>query len=167
MIVGFPGETIADFEELCQFVEEARFDRLGVFSYSDEETSRSYDLNGKVDLRTINHRKRRLMAVQRRVSRSLNRRLKGREMTVMVEGPSSESDLLWQARMATQAPEIDGVCLINDCEGRPPAAGEFRTLRITRALDYDLIGSLLPPQEEAPNHAANPFTILGAPRSSP
>ena len=126
MIAGFPGETDADFEELCQFVEAAQFDRLGVFSYSDEETSASFHLDGKVDGRTIYNRRRRLMAIQRRISRARNRGLIGREVQVLVEGPSPETDLLWQARMATQAPEIDGVCLVNDVQGRAPRVGDIR-----------------------------------------
>ena len=81
MIVGFPGETAQDFDELCQFVEAARFDRLGVFSYSDEDTSASYHLDGKVDGRTIYNRKRRLMALQRKIARARNRQLVGSEMT--------------------------------------------------------------------------------------
>ena len=148
-IVGFPGETDADFAELCQFVEAAHFDRLGVFSYSDEDTSRSYALDGKVDGRTINNRKRRLMAIQRRISGAKNRTLIGREFPVLVEGPSPDTDLLWQARLSTQAPEIDGVVLINDFEGAEPAAGQMRLLRITEAHDYDLIGTLLESTEPA------------------
>ncbi len=153
MIVGFPGETGADFEELCQFVEAAQFDRMGVFSYSDEETSASYHLDGKVDGRTIYNRRRRLMAIQRKISRARNRGLIGREVEVLVEGPSPETDLLWQARMATQAAEIDGVCLVNDVEGRAPRAGDFRRLRITAAQDYDLVGTLLEAN-------GGPFVIL-------
>jgi ribosomal protein S12 methylthiotransferase len=160
MIVGFPGETAADFDELCQFVQAARFDRLGVFSYSDEETSRSYHLDGKVDARTIYNRKRRLMVIQRKVSRARNRGLRGREVSVLVEGPSTETELLWQARMSTQAPEIDGVCLVNDVEGAPPARGQMRPLRITEAQDYDLVGTLLPLTEETPRSTASPFAIL-------
>jgi ribosomal protein S12 methylthiotransferase len=161
MIAGFPGETDRDFEELCQFVEAARFDHLGVFSYSDEETSGSYRLDGKVDRRTIYNRKRRLLAIQRKVSRARNRRRIGEEAVVVVEGPSSETDLLWQARLSTQAPEIDGVCLINDCEGPDPRPGQFRRLRITAAHDYDLVGTLLDSDmDEPPVTAANPFYVL-------
>ena len=103
-IVGFPGETAADFDELCQFVEAAKFDNLGVFTYSDEDTSASYALDGKVDGRTIQNRKRRLMAIQRKIARARNRALVGREVPVLVGGLSSETDLLWEARMSTQAP---------------------------------------------------------------
>ncbi len=160
MIVGFPGETAADFDELCQFVQAAQFDRLGVFSYSDEETSGSYHLDRKVDGRTIYNRKRRLMSIQRKISRARNRMLAGCEVPVLVEGPSTETDLLWQARTATQAPEIDGVCLINDVEGRDPRPGEIRTMRISEAHDYDLVGTLLEATENAPAAAANPFVVL-------
>jgi len=77
---------------------------------------------------------------------------------VLVEGPSQETDLLWAARMSTQAPEIDGVTLINDFDGAEPQAGEMRTLRITEAHDYDVVGTLLAPTEAAP-HLAPPALI--------
>jgi ribosomal protein S12 methylthiotransferase len=162
MIVGFPGETDRDFEELCQFVEAAQFDRLGVFSYSDEETSGSYALDGKVDKRTIHARKRKLMAVQRRISLRRNKQLIGSELPVLVEGPSQETDLLWQARLTTQAPEIDGVCYINDFGPGEPAPGEIRRLRVTEAHDYDLVGELIdaPEKSFSPSSLANPFPIL-------
>lgn len=160
MIVGFPGETAAEFEELCGFVEAAQFDRLGVFSYSDEETSASFHLDGKVDGRTIYNRKRRLMSIQRKISRARNRTLVGREVPVLVEGPSAETDLLWEARLAGQAPEIDGVCLINDIEGRDPQPGEIRAMRISEAHDYDLVGTLLEPAEDPLAAMANPFVVL-------
>jgi ribosomal protein S12 methylthiotransferase len=143
MIVGFPGETAQDFEELCHFVEAARFDRLGVFSYSDEDTSASYHLDSKVDGRTIYNRKRRLMGLQRKIAQPRNRQLIGTETLILVEGLSKETDLLWEGRMPTQAPEIDGVTLINDFEGAEPRPGEMRRLRITEAHDYDLVGTLL------------------------
>jgi ribosomal protein S12 methylthiotransferase len=150
MIVGFPGETAEDFTELCQFVEAAKFDNLGVFAYSDEDTAPSYALDAKVDGRTIHNRRRHLMALQRKISRRRNRALVGAEVPVLIEGPSEETDLLWQGRMPTQAPEIDGVALINDFEGDEPRAGEIRHLRITEAHDYDVVGTLLPTTEAAP-----------------
>jgi len=156
-IVGFPGETAKDFDELVQFVEAAKFDNLGVFCYSDEDTSASYALDGKVDGRTIQNRKRRLMAVQRKIARARNRALVGREVEVLVEGPSSETDMLWQARMQGQAPEIDGVTLINDFEGGEPRPGEIRRLRITEAHDYDVVGTLLEPEETPPVYQPAPL----------
>lgn len=154
MIVGFPGETEADFDELCRFVEAARFDHLGVFGYSDEDTSASFHLDGKVRARTIYQRKRRLMATQRKISRARNRALAGRELPVLIEGRSKQSDLVWEARLATQAAEIDGVCYISDPGEREPRAGEFRRLRVEKTHDYDLVGSLV--------DAPGPFRILAA-----
>jgi ribosomal protein S12 methylthiotransferase len=164
MIVGFPGETSADFETLCEFVKAARFDRLGVFSYSDEETSGSFHLDGKVDARTIYNRRRKLMASQRRLSGERNRRMIGQEMSVLVEGPSKETDLLWEGRLSTQAPEIDGVCYINDLGDAPPHSGQIRRMRITEAHDYDLVGALIDNPAAAFVPALNPFPILAAPR---
>jgi ribosomal protein S12 methylthiotransferase len=165
MIVGFPGETDADFEELCQFVEAARFDRLGVFSYSDEETSGSFHLDRKVDKRITYNRKRRLMSLQRRISQRHNRNLIGQALPVLIEGLSKETDMLWEARLSTQAPEIDGVCYINDFGPGEPRPGEMRLLRITETHDYDLVGGLADAPEQ--NYAArikpaNPFPILPA-----
>jgi ribosomal protein S12 methylthiotransferase len=165
MIVGFPGETEADFEELCQFVQAARFDRLGVFSYSDEETSQSFHLDQKIDARTIYNRKRRLMAIQRKISRKANQALVGKQMSVLVEGPSPESDLLWQARLSTQAPEIDGLCYISDPGEGVLAPGQIRRLLVTEAHDYDLVGNLIDtgvPVASAQHH----FPIL-APHATP
>jgi ribosomal protein S12 methylthiotransferase len=163
MIVGFPGETEGEFTELCEFVEAAQFDRLGVFSYSDEETSGSFHLAGKVDAKTIYNRKRKLMAQQRQISARRNKKLIGREFPVLVEGPSRETELLWEARLATQAPEIDGVCYINDFgdEERAPLPGEMRVLRVTEAHDYDLVGRLVDGAEQQYLAAqVNPFPIL-------
>jgi ribosomal protein S12 methylthiotransferase len=160
-IVGFPGETAEDFEELCQFVEAAKFDNLGVFTYSDEDTSASYALDGKVDGRTIQNRKRHLMAIQRKIARQRNRALVGAEVPVLVEGLSPETDLLWTARMSTQAPEIDGATLINDFDGDEPRSGEMRTLRITEAHDYDVVGTLLAPTEAPPHLAPSPLIQIG------
>jgi ribosomal protein S12 methylthiotransferase len=165
MIVGFPGETDADFEELCQFVEAAQLDRLGVFSYSDEETSASYALDGKVDKKTIYNRRRHLMALQRKISKKMNRRHVGQELPVLIEGRSAESDLIWQARLATQAPDIDGVCYLGDVGEVEPRPGQIRMMRVTKAHDYDLVGDLIdePPVEpERKKEAVNPFPIIGS-----
>ena len=165
MIVGFPGETAADFQVLSDFVKAARFDRLGVFSYSDEDTSASFQLDAKVDGATIERRKRSLMSMQRRISRARNRALIGQEVDVLVEGLSEETDLLWKARMSTQAPEIDGICYVNDFGDAPPQTGQIRRMRITEAHDYDLIGALTdstPTSMPLPN--SDPFPILATTR---
>ncbi len=96
-----------------------------------------------MDKRTIYNRKRQLLALQRRISLSRNKRLIGSELPVLVEGPSKETELLWEARLATQAPEIDGICYINDFGCAEPRPGEMRTLRVTEAHDYDLVGELI------------------------
>ncbi len=165
MIVGFPGETEADFEDLCNFVKIAQFDRLGVFSFSDEETSASFALDGKVEGRIIESRKRRLMSLQRRISLARNKRLIGKEMPVLIEGVSAETDLLWQARLASQAPEIDGLCYINDFGPGEPRVGELRAVRITAAHDYDLVGELIDLPEQSfvsRRQDQNPFPILSS-----
>jgi ribosomal protein S12 methylthiotransferase len=159
-IAGFPGETEEDFDTLCEFVKAARFDRLGVFSYSDEDTSRSFELDAKVDGRTINNRKRRLMAIQRKISAAKNKELVEREVQVLVEGPSPDTDLLWQGRMPTQAPEIDGVVLINDIEGEDPKPGQIRRLLITETHDYDILGTLLPMTESWSGISAPPPSLI-------
>lgn len=159
-IVGFPGETQADFDELCQFVEAAQFDRVGVFTYSDEDTSKSFELDAKVGKRDMSNRKRRLMSLQKKISRKMNRRLVGSEHTLLVEGVSQETDLLWEGRLATQAPEIDGVCYINDDNGSPLAPGQFRRFRITEAHDYDLVGEIIDEAEPTVAPPKSLFPIL-------
>jgi ribosomal protein S12 methylthiotransferase len=143
MIVGYPGETERDFEELKTFCRDMDFDRLGVFCYSDEEGTASFDSRKKVPAKTGEKRREELMRQQARMSRRKNRQLVGKELTVLVEGTSEQSDLLLQGRLESQAPEIDGVCLINDSKVERPVPGEFRTVRITRALDHDLVGTLI------------------------
>lgn len=139
-IAGFPGETDADFDELCQFVEAAQFDRVGVFRYSDDDTSESYHLDDKVDKRTIYNRQRRLMSVQRKISRRSNRALVGQTLPILVTGPSPDVELLWEGRLQTQADDIDGVTYITDFGDHAPSPGDMGTVRIERSSDYDLFG---------------------------
>jgi len=143
MIVGYPGETDQEFTELCDFVEEAQFDHLGTFAYSDEEGTASELLDGKLGARIVKSRRSRLMKIQAGVSRRKNRARLGRRYPLLIEGQSEQTELLWQGRLESQAPRIDGVVLINDMEGKPPQNGDFRTVEITQTLDYDLVGTLL------------------------
>lgn len=143
MIVGHPGETEEDYQELKGFCRDMQFDRLGVFSYSDEENTLSFELGEKVQARTAERRRRELMKQQAGIAAARNRALVGCEFPVLIEGPSQESELLLQGRLESQAPEIDGVCLINDSEIGPVSAGEFRTIRITRAIQHDLLGTIV------------------------
>jgi len=141
-IVGFPGEAEEDFQRLLSFVETAQFDHLGVFLYSNEETSASYGLPGQVPAAVARRRKKKLMALQRRISRYKLRQMVGRRLAVLVEGRSEETDLLFQGRLESQAPGIDGQVLINDFEGAEPRPGDFRWATITAAGDYDLVSRL-------------------------
>jgi ribosomal protein S12 methylthiotransferase len=143
-ITGFPGEREEDFEELVDFVKTAGFDRMGVFTYSDEENAAAFELDQKVDPVVAERRGERLMKEQTRISRLKNRKLIGRRVRVLLEGKSKESDLLLEGRMETQAPEIDGSVLINDVpEGVEPRPGDFVTVEITEAHDYDLVGRIV------------------------
>jgi len=143
MIVGFPGETEKDFLELKQFCKDMEFDRLGVFTYSDEEDTIAYGLKPKVPARTAKRRRRALMEQQAAIAARKNRNLIGKEFEVLIEGPSQESELLLQGRLQSQAPEIDGVCLINDSEVEDIRNGEFRTIRITGVVEHDLLGTIV------------------------
>jgi ribosomal protein S12 methylthiotransferase len=143
MIAGYPGETDEEFGELCRFVEEMQFDRLGTFTYSDEEGTASQLLGQKLGARVINSRRSRLMQIQARISKKKNRQHLGKRYPLLVEGQSEETELLWQGRLESQAPRIDGVVLINDVDGMAPNAGDFRSVEITQTLDYDLIGKLV------------------------
>jgi ribosomal protein S12 methylthiotransferase len=145
-IVGHPGETDAEFDELCEFVRWAEFDRVGVFRYSDEETSRSFALDGKVPARTATSRYRRLMALQRRIAHKKSAAMVGRELDVLVEGTSDEHEYVLMGRHAGQAPDIDGQVYLSGGEARP---GELRRVKITQASDYDLVGELLDDGETA------------------
>src|SRR5882762_4023828 len=138
-IAGFPGETEEDFEELMSFVKQIEFDRVGVFTYSDEEGTSAFELPDKVDPKMAKQRQRRLMKEQARISQRKNRSRIGETVSVIFEGEANESELLWQGRMETQAPDIDGCVLINDVpEGVVPVAGDIVSVEITEAQEYDL-----------------------------
>ena len=141
-IVGHPGETEEEFEELCAFVKWAEFDRVGVFRYSDEEECGSFALDGKVPARVAERRHRKLMSLQRGISHAKNQALVGKEMEVLVEGQSDEHEFVMMGRHAGQAPEIDGQVYLSGGEARP---GEIRRVMITQASDYDLVGELCDP----------------------
>jgi ribosomal protein S12 methylthiotransferase len=143
-IVGFPGESEKDFDELCGFVKEAEFDWMGTFSYSDQEGAAAFSLEEKVSPREIELRRKHLMQIQKQISRRRKRNLRGREFDVVLEGPSEESDLLLEARSAMHAPEIDGKLYIADVpDGMIPAAGEFYRCQITETHDYDLVAKIV------------------------
>jgi len=143
-ITGFPGETEDDFKELLTFVKNVEFDRVGVFTYSDEEGTPAFALPNKVPHRTASRRRTALMKQQARISQRNNKTRVGEVVRVLFEGESKESELLWQGRLATQAPDIDGCILINDVpDGVLPSTGQFVQVEITEAHEHDLIGRIL------------------------
>src|SRR5947209_19678693 len=139
-IVGFPGETEAQFEASCDFVEEMRFEKVGVFQFSREEGTASYDLDGQLPQRTKAARQKKLLGIQRKISKMHQRALIGRTLDVLVEGVSEETDLLLEGRWMGQAPEIDGKVYINRGMAR---AGEIVRVEIEEAADYDLVGGIV------------------------
>jgi len=143
-IVGFPGETEEDFEQLCQFVREVGFDWMGAFGYSDQEGAAAFSSGMKLSEGEIESRRKHLMAIQRRISKKKKKALVGREIALLLEGPSQESDLLLEGRTPMHAPEIDGKVFINDVpEGVETQAGEFYRCRITEAHDYDVVARIM------------------------
>ena len=143
-IVGFPGESLGDFEVLEEFIKEANFDWLGVFSYSDEEGSGAFTLDQKVPKRTIESRKRRLMKLQQSISKRAKQQWVGRELVLLAEGESEETPLLWEGRTQFHAPEIDGKVYINDfgdLEALEP--GRFYNAVITEAHEYDVVARVV------------------------
>jgi ribosomal protein S12 methylthiotransferase len=145
-IVGFPGETDEDFRQLEAFVAAAKIDWLGVFSYSDEEGAAAFELDAalKVPKRTIEARRRRLMKLQQKISARSKATWIGREVEVLVEGESEETELLWQGRTALHAPEIDGKVLINDFGPHETLVpGTFYRAEITESHEYDVVARIL------------------------
>jgi len=143
-IVGFPGETEAEFEELCEFVREAQFDWMGTFSYSDQDGAAAYGLDKKLSPRETERRRKHLMGIQRQISKKKKKALVGQEFDLLLEGTSEETDLLMEGRTAMHAPEIDGKVFVNDFdENLQPQPGEFYRCEITEAHDYDLVARIL------------------------
>jgi ribosomal protein S12 methylthiotransferase len=143
-IVGFPGETLRDFEILEEFIGEAKFDWLGVFTYSDEEGSVAHSLDAKVAKRIVESRKRRLMKLQQSISKHAKKQWIGRELVLLAEGESEETPMLWEGRTEFHAPEIDGKVYINDfgdLESLEP--GRFYRAEITEAHEYDVVARVV------------------------
>ncbi len=143
-IVGFPGETEDEFEQLCEFVRQAEFDWMGTFGYSDEEGAQAFGLDTKLPEREIQRRRKHLMQIQRRISKKRKKALVGQEFDLLLEGVSEESELLLEGRTAMHAPEIDGKVFVNDVpDGLQPVPGEFYRCQITEAHDYDLVAKII------------------------
>jgi len=170
-IVGFPGETEADFEELCRFVKAAKLDWMGVFEYSDVDNAGSYALDDKVDAETISGRRKQLMAIQKKISRDNLRAKylrtargtsKDHSFAALIEGPSKDNPLVWEARLEGMAPEIDGKLYLTDIElpgGEAAEAGDLARVEIEKSDAYDLIGRVV---EILPRTAARDSNIAVA-----
>lgn len=141
-IVGFPGETDKDFAELQDFVKAQSFDRVGVFTYCQEEGTPAADLPDQVPERVKKERQKLLMKAQASISRRRLRALVGKTLPVLVDGPDEANAGVLVGRLSTQAPDVDGQVFLDD----PPddvRAGQFRQVRITRTSDYDLVGTVV------------------------
>ena len=176
-IVGFPGETDSDFRELCGFVQAAEFDWMGVFPYSDVDNASSFALDEKVDEDTIQDRQNRLMEIQQKISARKLRRFRGTRAIALVEGPSKDTPLVWEARLECMAPEIDGKLYLNDIEVaqtllsargadrqeclsyKTPRPGDLVTVEIMETHEYDLVGRVVEildvPRAAAPRAAVS------------
>jgi ribosomal protein S12 methylthiotransferase len=141
-IVGFPGETDEQFEELLKFVSDQQFDRVGCFKYSPEEGTPGGKMPDQVPEDVKQKRHDALMEVQPNISREKHKAYVGKVVQVLVEGLSDETDLLLQGRTSQQAPDIDGVVLINDGEAQ---VGDMVNVQITDSMEYDLIGEIVGP----------------------
>ncbi|MDC0980095.1 30S ribosomal protein S12 methylthiotransferase RimO [Bdellovibrionales bacterium] len=148
-IVGFPGETEEQFQELLEFVETYRFDRVGCFIYSVEEETKAATMDGQVDAEVKQRRYDELMSLQKRISHERQKALIGQVIPVLVEGVSEESELLWQGRTSQQAYDIDGVVYINDGAAK---TGDIVPVRITDSHDYDLVGHILSNEKANPSN---------------
>jgi ribosomal protein S12 methylthiotransferase len=143
-IVGFPGETEQEFDELCQFVHASEFDWMGAFGYSDQEGAGAFSLEKKLSSREIEHRRKHLMQMQRKISQRKKKAWVGREFDLLLEGASEESELLLEGRTAMHAPEIDGKVFVNDVpEGLEAQPGQFYRCRVTEAHDYDIVAEIV------------------------
>jgi ribosomal protein S12 methylthiotransferase len=146
-IVGFPGEGDGEFEELQAFLDEVRFDHVGVFAYSHQDENPGAALGDPVPGRVKERRRRLLMRQQERISREDHKLLRGTEAVAIVEGASVESEFLLEGRLATQAPEVDGRLLFSDGTGSP---GDLVRVRIARTYAHDLVGEILRVDDAAP-----------------
>jgi ribosomal protein S12 methylthiotransferase len=141
LIIGFPGETEADFENLCEFIKEIRFDRLGVFTYSQEEDTPAAQFMDQIPEEIKHQRKDIIMALQHDIAVTLNQEKVGQVMKVLIEGKLADEEDVYMARSYQDAPEIDGQVFI-PFEGEL-LSGDFVTVKIVEASEYDLIGEIV------------------------
>jgi ribosomal protein S12 methylthiotransferase len=158
-IVGFPGEGEEEFAELERFVDEVRFDHVGVFAYSWQPENPGAALGDPVPQRTKQRRLRALMRRQERISREKHRELKGARVTALVEGASPEFELLLQGRLASQAPEVDGRVLFS---GGTAGAGDLVTAVVRKAHAFDVVADIDGVVRPAPARRAQVLPALAA-----
>src|SRR4051812_4118190 len=139
LIVGFPGETDEDFAELEQFVTETRFDHVGVFTYSHEEGTRAFEFPDDVPASVKRRRRNALMAKQKQIVARLQKARIGTDVDVLIDGPSPEHELVLHGRLEGQAPDIDPVVFLTDCDSEAYSAGQLVRARIVEAKGYDLV----------------------------
>lgn len=142
-IVGFPGETEEDIEDLASFIKESRFSSVGIFTYSKEEGTPSFKLSGHLPQKEKERRCEYLMLVQKEVIKDLNQSYIGQIIPVIFEGEHEESDLLFVGRSEFQAPEVDGQIILNEIQCEVPTLGEIVPVKITDVMGYDLVGSVV------------------------
>jgi ribosomal protein S12 methylthiotransferase len=160
-IVGFPGETEADVNELCGFVGDHGFDHVGVFTYSHEEGTSAYTFDDSVPAGVKTARRSRVMSLQKRLVRSRQRTRLGQRVRVLVDGPASDHELVLKARLASQAPDIDAVVYLTECDPSSYRAGDFAEVEIVGAKDYDLVARpLTRPPAGQPKPGAAIFAVL-------
>jgi len=143
-IVGFPGETEQDFDDLMDFVRDTQFDHVGVFTYSHEEDTRAYAMTDDVPAATKAARRDRLMKLQKQIVAARLKARIGSTISVMVDGPSPDSELVLTGRLAGQAPDIDAIVVLDECDPSAYAPGAVIPARITGARGYDLVAVPLP-----------------------
>lgn len=143
LIAGFPGETEEQFNDLVALVKDVAFDRLGVFTYSNEEGTEAYSMPDQIKEKEMRRRRDVIMKIQQKISLRKNQRLIGSKQTVLIDGPSQDAPDLLEGRTYGYAPEVDGVVYITDTAGDTPTAGKMMQVEITDAHPYDLIGRLI------------------------
>ncbi len=141
LIVGFPGETAQEFGELEQFVSDTQFDHVGVFTYSHEEGTRAYALDDDVPASEKRRRRNALMARQKKIVARAQKSKVGRQVRVLIDGPSPEHELVLQGRLEGQAPDIDPLVILTDCDPTAYAPGDLINATIVGARDYDLVAA--------------------------
>jgi len=146
-IVGFPGETDAQYQSLRDFVEEMRFEKMGVFTFSREEGTPAYDMPGQISEDVMQERYHDLMSLQSRISEEVNRKLEGQVIDVLVEGRDQEQNNIAVGRSYREAPDVDGqVYIEGDATSQP---GDIVRVRVLQGFTYDVVGELVEDETEA------------------